>query len=116
MLSGKVSSVRAAGHSWTAALLSLLFCNYLEAVTRFAAGVLVLRATACTEGGQHVLLGVQVSSRATPDMAGRGASADGFGSVIGSRQTSPPDPLGGNLSRQTSVGRQPLAPLPSVDR
>lgn len=74
-------------------------------------------ADAGTEDGCHVSLVLQVSSSATPDMATRGASADGFGSVIGSRQTSPPDPLGASsLPRQTSLGRQPLAPLPSVDR
>lgn len=60
---------------------------------------------------------LQVSSSATPDMAGRGASADGFGSVIGSRGGSSPDALRATtLPRQLSGGRQPLAPLPSVDR
>ena len=64
---------------------------------------------------------LQVSSSAMPDMGGRVTSADGFGSVIGSRQASLPDPLGGNplggtLTRQTSAGRQPLAPLPSAER
>ena len=50
-------------------------------------------------------------------MAGRGASADGFGSVIGSRGGSSPDALRATtLPRQLSGGRQPLAPLPSVDR
>ncbi|DBB14361.1 TPA: hypothetical protein ACH3X3_004662, partial [Trebouxia sp. C0006] len=59
---------------------------------------------------------LQVSSSATPEVGGRGTSADGFGSLIGSRQASPPDPTTGPLSQQTSAGRQPLAPLPSSDR
>ena len=69
-----------------------------------------------SHGMQPVLCGIQVSSSATPEVGGRGSSADGFGSLIGSRQASPPDPATGPLSRQTSAGRQPLAPLPSSDR
>lgn len=68
---------------------------------------------------------LQVSTTAaSPEFSGRGSSADGFGSMIGSRIASTPNPpILGGVSRQPSsvppsfqtnlADRQPLAPLGS---